>query len=118
MGNSLLRPETVTAKPGTPSPTNGTAYLVIYNAVKRRAGLIHGKLDNKYGEHCAIGSYFDDHPRSALNFGIIDEVAMVNDSVPTATAKQRRLVVMRWLRWKLAQVGMPGFVVVKPTAKK
>lgn len=109
MGNSRLRPETSDAKPGTYAPTNGTAYLMIYNAVKSQDGLFHGKLDGPRGEHCAIGSYFHVNPRTALAHALIDEVAAVNDSLPNGTARQRKANVMRWLKWKLAQTGMPGF---------
>lgn len=113
MGNSKLRPETHTAKTGSYAPTGGTAYLMIYNAVQSKGKLIHGQL-HAQGESCAIGSFWDVNPKCALNWEIIDEVAAVNDSLPTATPRQRRLHVMRWLRWKLAQVGMPGFKAAKP----
>lgn len=106
---SKLRPETCDAKPGTYAPRNGTAYLMIYNAVKEQPGLLYGKLDGRHGEHCAIGSYFQQNPRTALAHDLIDEVAAVNDSLPNATAKQRKANVMRWLKWKLGQAGMPGF---------
>ena len=117
MGNSLLRKETSTAKPGTFCPDGGTAYLTILKAVESQAGLIHGKLDGPYGEHCAIGSYFDVHPKAALPSTLIDEVAFVNDSIPNGTAKQRKSLVIRWLRWRLAQLGMPGFERTKAPAK-
>ena len=92
-----------------PCMRNGTAYLMILNAVNEQRGLIHGRLDGAHGEHCAIGSYFDINNQTCLPTELIDEVAAVNDSVPHATPRQRRLVVARWLRWKLAQAGMPGF---------
>lgn len=110
MGNSQLRPTTEEAHPDTYAPRNGDAYLIIYNAVKEQRGLIHGQLHNAKGEHCAIGSYFKLHPSYALSWKLIDEVAAVNDSCPSATPRQRRLTVMRWLRWKLGGLGMPGFV--------
>ena len=108
MGNSKLRPETSTCNDGSYCPENGTAYLMIYNAVKSKNALISGKL-HAHGESCAIGSFWDVNPELALKHTLIDEVAAVNDSVPNASAKQRRLVVLRWLRWKLSQAGMPGF---------
>ena len=88
-----------------------TALLCIYHDVKDAPGLLHGRLDGPQaeGEHCAIGWFFADHPHAVLKTTLVDEVAAVNDSMPKATPKQRRLVVLRWLRWKLAQVGMPGF---------
>lgn len=84
---------------------NGTAYLLIANAIKGRDGLIHGKL-HEQGEHCAIGSYFETHAHTALPSDIVDEVAAVNDSVPNATPKQRKRTVLKWLRWKLNQLGL------------
>ena len=109
MGNSRFRPETCAAKPGTYAPSGGTAYLMIFNAVQTQDGLIHGKLDGPNCEHCAIGSFFDVNPKAALAYDLIDEVAAVNDSMPDATKKQRKAMVTRWLRWKLTQLGMPGF---------
>lgn len=103
-----MRPETRDARPGTYSPKGATAYLMIYNAVREQDGLIHGRLHDG-GWSCAIGSYFDVNPKTALDYHLIDEVAAVNDSMPHATLKQRKEVVSRWLRWKLTQLGMPGF---------
>lgn len=105
---SALRP---TLKTGSTKPcmTDGTAYLLIYEAVKDAPGLIHGKLDNKQGEHCAIGNYFARHSGTSLPNNLIDEVAAVNDSVPLKTQRQRKLHVIRWLSWRLARLGMPGF---------
>ena len=105
---SHLRP-THPAKAGTFSPNGATAYLMIYNALRDREGLIHGKLDGPLGEHCAIGWYFEVNDRTALDLDLIDEVAAVNDSMPKATKRQRKNMVARWLRWKLTQLGMPGF---------
>lgn len=111
-----LRPECKQADPGTPCPTNGTAYLLVYNAVKAESGLIRGRLHDK-GMHCAIGSTFTAQPNIALPTNFIDEVAMVNDSAPTVSPRQRRLIVLRWLRWKLNQLGMPGFASA-PASKR
>lgn len=103
---SKLRP---TLRTGTyPAMTNGTALLMIHSAVKAQNGLVHGKLEER-GEFCAIGSYFEVNPRTSLYDELIDEVAAVNDSVPHVSSRQRRLHVLRWLRWKLARCGMPGF---------
>ena len=90
------------------SPEGGTAYLMIYNAVKTKDRLITGRL-HAHGESCAVGSFYDVNPRCGLPTALVDEVAAVNDSVKNVTDRQRRLVVLRWLRWKLTQVGMPGF---------
>lgn len=91
----------------------GTALLLIYKAVQAAPGLIHGRLHNERGAHCAIGNYFERHSNTALPNDLIDEVAAVNDSVPRATARQRKLHVARWLRWRLAQLGVPGFKAPK-----
>lgn len=109
---SALRPTLVSADKKTPIMRDGTAYLLIYKAVQSSTGLIHGRL-HKDGDHCAIGSYFDRHDHTGLPSDLIDEVAAVNDSVPNSTDRQRRTHVMKWLRWKLAQVGMPGFAAKK-----
>lgn len=111
---SKLRPELVDSTRPLYVPPRDTALLLIHNAVKDRdAGLIHGHLHQK-GESCAIGCYFDAHRDYSLPSALIDEVAAINDSVPRYTMKQRRAYVLRWLRWKLGQAGVPGFR--KPTA--
>lgn len=118
MSSVKLRRGVVDAGPNDPpAPRGATAYLVIYNAVREQDGLIYGRLDNERGEHCAIGSYFAQRNHCPLPADIIDEVAAVNDSAPKATPKQRRLMVLRWLRWKLAQAHMPGFENAKAIAK-
>lgn len=111
---SKLRTEVGIADEGQYIPRDGTAYLMIYNAVKTKRELIHGHL-HAHGESCAIGSFWDINPKCGLPSALIDEVAAVNDSLPNATAKQRRLHVLRWLRWRLSQVGMPGFNAQKAT---
>src|SRR5687767_11763757 len=105
MGDSKLRSETVDAKPTSYSPKGGTAYYMIYSAVKHQDGLIQGRLHDR-GAHCAIGSFFEDNEKTALGVDIIDEVAAVNDSVPHLTPRQRKTHVLRWLRWKLQTLGM------------
>jgi hypothetical protein len=114
---TALRPDCGDAPPEQFAPHNGTAYLMIYNAVKGKRGLIAGRL-HAYGESCAVGSFFDVNPKCALYKSLIDEVAAVNDSLPSATPRQRRVHVMRWLRWKLAHLGMPGFVPPTTAPKK
>lgn len=103
---SQLRP---TLRSGSTKPCikNGTAYLLIYRAVKDAPALIHGQLHDGFGHHCAIGSYFERHDATSLPSELIDEVAAVNDSVPGQTPKQRRLTVLKWLKWRLGQLGMP-----------
>lgn len=105
---SKLRPE-LTNGSWKPCMTNGTAYFMILQAVKSQPGLIHGKLDGPYGEHCAIGSYFDINDRTSLPNELVDEVAAVNDSMPTVTPRVRKLRMVQWLRWKLNTIGMPGY---------
>lgn len=106
---SKLRPELKDAKPGTPCMRNGTAYLMILNAVEQQRGLIHGQLQTPKGEYCAIGSYFHDNSKTSLPSELIDEVAAVNDSMPRLTPAQRKKRMTQWLKWKLAVLGMPGF---------
>lgn len=105
---STLRPETQATK--DPAIRGGTAYLAIYNAVREQDGLFHGKLDGPHGEHCAIGSYFALPKHMALPMDLIDEVAAVNDSMPHASGRRRKTMMVRWLRWKLGTLGMPGFL--------
>lgn len=112
MGMSKMRPETRESAGNGYCPTNGTAYLMVYNAVKSKEMLIAGQL-HRGGESCAIGSFWDVNPNCSLQYTFIDEVAAVNDSV-VGTPRQRRLIVLRWLRWKLKQAGMPGFEKAKP----
>jgi len=114
---SKMRPELGRGDPGDPCPTNGTAYLMILNAVESRRGLIAGRLEAQ-GEYCAIGSYFHVNRGTALPTNIIDEVAMVNDSFVNATPRQRHTRMRQWLRWKLACLGMPGFEKAKPVDTK
>lgn len=110
---SKLRP---TLRDGSkwPCMTNGTAYLMIHAAVDREDGLIHGALHD-HGASCAIGSYFNINGTTSLPSVLIDEVAAVNDSVPHLTPLGRKKFVSRWLKWKLTQLGMPGFNTQKAT---
>lgn len=80
-----------------------TALYLIRAAVSKRRSLIYGQLDNNRGQHCAIGCFFEDHPKTAIDADLIDEVAAVNDSVPpSATARERWKFVQSWLRLKIA----------------
>ena len=103
---SRIRPELVSGDGRTPVLTNGTAYFAILNAVQAQDGLTHGRLHWR-GKHCAIGSFFT-VSKATLPWSIVDEVAAVNDSMPTLTSRQRKLRMVQWLRWKLKQIGMPG----------
>lgn len=106
---SKLRPTLKDAAASTPTMCGGTAYLLIYRAVQDADGLIHGHLHDRQGRHCAIGCYFERHAQTALPYSLIDEVAAVNDSLPHASVQQRKREVVRWLRWQLAALGVPGF---------
>ena len=102
---SKLRPE-LNSGSSKPCMSNGTAYLMIYTAVQQQDGLIHGRLHG-HGAHCAIGSYFNINDNTSLPETLIDEVAAVNDSVPTFSTARRKAHVARWLRWKLQSLGYP-----------
>jgi hypothetical protein len=108
---SKLRP-TLNSGSAKPCMTNGTAYLMILNAVEQAPGLIHGKLRDGQN-YCAIGHYFERNDTTSLPESLIDEVAAVNDSMPNLTMRQRKVRVARWLRWKLTVLGMPGFATKK-----
>lgn len=97
---SERRPECKTST-GTALPDDTALYL-IRESVARRRSLIHGRLHDGEGHHCAIGCFFTDHPGVTLYSTLIDEVAAVNDSMPpSATPHQRWKKVNSWLRWKL-----------------
>lgn len=106
---SKLRPE-LRSNPSHCGPvvTDATALLMVYQAVSAQPGLLHGRLHER-GAHCAIGSFFDVNPKLALYETLIDEVAAVNDSMPALSMRARKVWMLRWLRWKLKQAGMPGF---------
>lgn len=104
---SKLRPTLVSGDGSSPCMRNGTAYLMILNAVETRKGLIHGELEAR-GEYCSIGSYFHINKGTSLPTALVDEVAAVNDSMPTLTPPQRKKRMIQWLKWKLADLGMCG----------
>jgi hypothetical protein len=103
---SKLRPEVRDNNGEFPVMSNGTAYFMIEQAVRAQQGLIAGRL-HEGRAHCAIGSYWAVNPKTALPSTLIDEVAAVNDSMPFATPRQRKIHVLRWLRWKLSTLGFP-----------
>ncbi len=97
---SRLRPECGTGT-RTALPYD-TALWMIRNSVAKRRSLIHGRLRDGRGGHCAIGAFWADNPNTSLSSSLIDEVAAVNDSIPpTATAHQRWKKVNSWLRFKI-----------------
>jgi hypothetical protein len=98
---SKMRPEVVDAK-GERSPDYADSIYMIRDSVRRRERLIFGKLNDGYGEHCAIGCFFADNPKLALQSKIIDEVATYNDSIPKhVSAITRKRKVLEWLNFKL-----------------
>lgn len=82
---------------------------MVLKAVCWRDGLIHGRFHGPHDTHCAVGSFFDVNPNVSLPVALIDEIAAVNDSVPRYTARARKAHVTRWLKWRLTELGMPGF---------
>ncbi len=98
---SKLRPECSKDSRGNAMPDE-TALFLIRDSVARRRCLIYGKLHDDEGRHCAIGAFWADNPGVTLHSALIDEVAAVNDSLPsTATMQERWKKVNGWLRWKL-----------------
>lgn len=98
---SVLRPECSTTK-GASLPSD-TALFLIRNSVAKRRSLIHGRLDDGRGGHCAMGAFWADNPKAIINSSLVDEVAAVNDSIPpTATPHERWKKVNSWLRFKIA----------------
>jgi hypothetical protein len=99
---SKLRPDCSRADPSTPALENSTALYLIRDSVAKRRSLIHGRLHDRNGGHCAIGCFWEDNPKTVLASSLVDEVAAVNDSIPpTATPHERWKKVNSWLRWKL-----------------
>jgi hypothetical protein len=100
---SKFRPETKDVE-GVAIPYD-TALFLIRESVMRRRELIHGRLHDGIGNHCAIGAFWEDNPKAILKSSLIDEVAAVNDSVPpSSTPKERWKKVNSWLRFKIASL--------------
>lgn len=95
-----LRPECHNA---TETPiSDATALYLIRDSVAKRRSLIHGKLHDERGRHCALGAFWTDNPKAVIKASLVEEVAAVNDSIPpTATPKERWKKVNAWLRWRL-----------------
>lgn len=97
---SKLRPECGVGT--TPAIPDSTALYLIQAAVAKRRSLIHGRLNDRNGGHCAMGCFWADN-RGSINQHLVDEVSAVNDSVPpSATPSARWRKVNKWLKWKLA----------------
>jgi hypothetical protein len=82
VGVSKYRPECKQASPDAISLPDDTALFLIRNSVARRRSLIFGRLHDGAGNHCAMGAFWADNPKTAVNAALIDEVAAVNDSIP------------------------------------
>jgi len=101
---SRLRPE-CSNEPNKKALPNDTALFLIRDSVLRRRSLIHGRLHDGHGHHCAMGAFWEDNPDAIVYSSLTDEVAAVNDSVPpSATPKERWKKVSSWLRFKIAQI--------------
>ncbi len=104
---SKLRPE-CSKSTGNALPDD-TALFLIRDSVARRRGLIAGRLHDGKGQHCAMGAFWTDNPDAIVHSHLTDEVAAVNDSLPsTATAKERWKKVNSWLRFKIASLAKLG----------
>lgn len=93
---SRLRPTLVPRDPGEPFLSYDATYFRVYEAVKSRRSLAHGKLHDGPNA-CAIGAYFDES-RIAINTRALDEIAAYNDSFPHLCPAQRWKKVSAWLR--------------------
>lgn len=99
---SKLRPECGTAEVNNSVPYD-TMMFLLRDSLSKRKQLIHGKLDDGSGNHCAMGAFWEDNPRITVPSEIVDEVAAVNDSLGAgATMQERWKKVNSWLRFKIA----------------
>ena len=99
---SKLRPTLIDGKPHEPCLTYSQTFLRVFEAVRTRRGLLHGRLKDN-GDTCAIGAYFADS-RIALPTKAIDEIAAYNDSFPKLTNHQRWRKVRRWLALRVKEI--------------
>ena len=100
---SRLRPECGASN--KPAMSDETVLFLVRDSVARRKVLIHGRLHDRNGNHCAMGAFWTDNPGVIVTSALLDEVATVNDSVPpSATPKERWKKVNSWIRWKLRVV--------------
>lgn len=102
MSNYLIRPgHTVPAGADETALTDREFLEKTLKAVKRRRGLIHGTLTD-HGRVCALGALVESCGGDVvLNGRLPFELQMVNDWMPKATPRQRRLKVVRWLETQL-----------------
>lgn len=96
---SIIRPECGKAAANAPCMSYEASYFRVLQAVTRRRGLIHGRLNDERGHACAIGCTFDDGVK-VLPAKVIDEVALYNDSFPKLSEHERWKKVVAWLRFK------------------
>lgn len=100
---SKLRPECRNSR--EPAMSDETVLFLVRDSVARRKALIHGRLHDGKGNHCAMGAFWTDNPNVTVHSSLIDEIATVNDSIPkTATPQERWKKVNSWIRWKLRLV--------------
>lgn len=78
------------------------ALRAILKAVEKREGLEHGSLGLDAEKSCALGCFFTDNKGAAMDGDLGVEVAHVNDRNPKATPRQRRALVIRWLKSRIA----------------
>jgi hypothetical protein len=84
---------------------------MIRDSVRERDGLISGRYDGPNGTHCAVGCFFADNYGMGLHSAIVEEVAAFNDSIPeTATPRQRRNRVLRWLNGRLFRMAISDLI--------
>lgn len=98
MAHSRLRH---TVPSSNPAPDYADSMWMIRESVRNHSELIAGQLHDEYGGHCAIGWFFTEHKGLSLDGDVIDEVAMINDSIKTSSPRVRRAKVLQWLNWKL-----------------
>lgn len=97
---SKLRPECGDSR--EPAMSDETVLFLVRDSVARRKVLIHGRLHDGKGNHCAMGAFWTDNPNATVRSSLLDEIATVNDSIPkTATPQERWKKVNSWIRWKL-----------------
>lgn len=100
---SRLRPECRDSN--KPAMSDETVLFLVRDSIGRRKELIRGRLHDGRGGHCAMGAFWTDNPNTVVHSELLDEIATVNDSVPsTASPKERWKKVNSWIRWKLRVV--------------
>lgn len=86
-----------------PGLTYNQTYFRVLQAVLRRRGLIHGRLNNARGQTCAVGAYFREAD-IPIDGKALDEIASYNDSFPHLTAVGRKRKVMAWLKHQVKKL--------------